>query len=173
MFETLGNLGDFIGGLAVVISLLYLASQVRQNTREMRTASRREIVEAFRTYNRLFFEPGVNDAYMAGLRRYPDLSAEQHAMFSNLINDHALFFQGAFALHESGSLEDETYEAYLQFFTCHVATPGGAAWWSEISPLYPPRMVAAVGARLESDGVPDLLALDAFAERAASSVAGE
>jgi hypothetical protein len=52
-FETLGNLGDFIGGIAVVVTLVYLAIQVRQNTIALRTASRQEIVRAFRDHNRL------------------------------------------------------------------------------------------------------------------------
>ena len=30
--EDLGNLGDFIGGIAVVASLIYLAFQIRRNT---------------------------------------------------------------------------------------------------------------------------------------------
>jgi hypothetical protein len=34
--EALGNLGDFLGGIGVVITLLYLAIQIRQNTRQMR-----------------------------------------------------------------------------------------------------------------------------------------
>jgi hypothetical protein len=33
--EALGNIGDFIGGLAVVITLLYLAFQIRQNSRQI------------------------------------------------------------------------------------------------------------------------------------------
>ena len=32
MLEALGNLGDFVGGVAVIVTLLYLASQIRQNT---------------------------------------------------------------------------------------------------------------------------------------------
>ena len=36
IFEALGNLGDFIGGLAVVITLIYLAVQVRQNSRQIK-----------------------------------------------------------------------------------------------------------------------------------------
>jgi hypothetical protein len=35
--ETLGNLGEFISGIVVIISLVYLAMQVRQNTRSLRT----------------------------------------------------------------------------------------------------------------------------------------
>jgi len=53
IFETLGNLGDFMGGIAVIASLLYLARQVGQNTAAMKTASRQEIVAAYRDHNRL------------------------------------------------------------------------------------------------------------------------
>ena len=81
-----------------------------------------------------------------------------------MVNDHALFFQGAFALREAGTLEDETYEAYLQFFAANVATPGGSAWWSEIGPFYPARMIQAVDARIQRGDLPDLVALGAFAE---------
>jgi len=38
--EDLGNLSEFIGALAVVISLVYLAIQIRQNTAQMRESSR-------------------------------------------------------------------------------------------------------------------------------------
>jgi len=33
MLEDLGNLGDFIGGIAVIATLIYPALQVRNNTR--------------------------------------------------------------------------------------------------------------------------------------------
>ena len=36
MLNQLGDLGDFIGGLAVVLSLIYLAMQIRQNTSTVR-----------------------------------------------------------------------------------------------------------------------------------------
>ena len=34
-FETLGNLGDFLGGIAVIATLVYLALQIRQNTSQI------------------------------------------------------------------------------------------------------------------------------------------
>jgi len=162
--EALGNIGDFVGGLAVIATLIYLAAQVRQNTTALRTASRQEIVAGFREHNRLMFLPGVDDALMAGLRRYPDLPPAEKGLFGNLINDHALFFQGVFALRESGTLEEETYEAYLQIFSAWVMTPGGAAWWAEISPLYTQRMVSAVNERVARRDLPDLLDLDSYSE---------
>ena len=34
--EDLGNIGDFLGGIGVVVTLLYLALQIRQNTKQLK-----------------------------------------------------------------------------------------------------------------------------------------
>ncbi len=164
MLDALGNIGDFIGGIAVVVTLVYLAVQVRQNTRAVDTASRQEIVAGFRSHNRLYLEPGASNAFTAGMRRYPDLPQEQLNLYTAIQTDHALFFQGAFALHEAGTLEDETYEAYLAYFCASIATPGGARWWSEIGPIFTRRMAEAVDRRVAAGGLADLRSLETFRE---------
>lgn len=158
MLEALGNLGDFVGGLAVVVTLLYLAAQIRQNTRAVRTASRQEVVAGAREWNRLLLEPVVNDAYEEGLMGYPHLVQASAARFRGVMNDLTLFMQGAFAMWEGGSLENDTYRAYLDFFAANLVTPGGTAWWAEASPMYLDRMVANVEERLSRGGLRDLRA---------------
>ncbi len=160
MLEALGNLGDFIGGLAVVVTLAYLAVQIRQNTKALRTASRQEIVSGYRDANRLWLEPGAARAYALGLQHYPEMAFDELNLFVTMFNDQALFFQGAFALSESGQLEAETYRAYLAWFAANVNTPGGQAWWEEVArPIYTPRMVRAVDERIAEGGLPDVLQL--------------
>ena len=44
MLGALGNVGDFIGGIGVVATLLYLVVQIRQNTRQLEHNS--ELVRA-------------------------------------------------------------------------------------------------------------------------------
>ena len=163
MLDALGNLGDFIGGIAVVATLVYLAVQIRQNTTALKTASRQQIAEGMRDYNRLWLQPGVARASVDGLTDYPDMPFEDRQLFSTQINDHALFFQGAYALHESGVLDDETYLAYLEYFSAWIVTPGGRVWWEQVSPLYAPAMVAAVNVRIERGGLPDLVDRGPFA----------
>jgi len=43
MLEALGDLGDFLGVVGVVVTLLYLSAQIRQNTRMMRGAARQQL----------------------------------------------------------------------------------------------------------------------------------
>jgi len=40
MLEDLGNLGDFAGGIGVVVTLIYLAVQIRSNTQQVEENSR-------------------------------------------------------------------------------------------------------------------------------------
>ena len=155
--EDLGNIGEFVGAIAVVVSLIYLGLQIRQNTAALRTASRQDIVSGYRAHGRLFIEPGTSRAYTDGLYRYPDMPFDERNVFGNLLGDHAVFFQSVFALREAGTLEDEIYQAYLDWFSSHLATPGGTAWWAQIrSVLTPRRMVEAVDARLARGGLLDL-----------------
>ena len=43
--EALGNLGDLIGGIGVIVTLIYLAIQIRQNTIEVRNAAVQRMLE--------------------------------------------------------------------------------------------------------------------------------
>ena len=44
--EQLANLGEFLGGIAVIVSLVYLAVQVRRNTRATNLSAYQECVRA-------------------------------------------------------------------------------------------------------------------------------
>jgi len=43
--QEIGNIGDFVGGLGVIASLIYLAVQIRQNTRAVRSSSYHQAAE--------------------------------------------------------------------------------------------------------------------------------
>ncbi len=163
MLEALGNIGDFIGGIAVVVSLIYLAIQIRQNTKALRTASRQEISSGYRDANRLRLDPKAGVAWSKGLTSFPDLPFAERHVFATLMVDEALFFQGTFALHESAQLEDSTYLPYLAWFSSVVATPGGTEWWEMIArPIFTSEMIVAVDKRLSEGGLLDLLELPAY-----------
>jgi hypothetical protein len=162
-WEALGAIGEIVGAVAVVLTLGYLALQMRQNTAALRTTSREEIASGFRTANRLLLEPGVARAYAEGLRAYPDMPFDERRSCWVFMTDHSLAFQGAFALYESGQLEEETYQAYLTWIACHYATPGGAAWWADTGRrFFTRRMVEAVDARLALGDLPDIRELAPF-----------
>jgi len=165
ILDNLGNFGDFIGGIGVVATLIYLAIQIRQNTTALKTASRQDVTNGFRDWNRLVIDTKNMDAFTAGIRRYPNVLQAQMWTFSTMLNDQCHHLESAFALYEAGTLDDETYGTYLGFFCSTVATPGGKAWWEEIGPMHVAPLVAEVDALLLKGGLPNLLDSPVFAEQ--------
>ena len=157
--QDLGSLGELIAAIATVATLGYLAVQIRQNTRSVRASSRLSASQTYNEHSRLQIDPVVHRAYVRGIHAYPELPFDQRGIFANLMSDHWIFFQGAFALYEEGQLERETYEVYLNWFACQVATPGGAALWREVeaSPFGSTSAAAAVNERLRRGELLDIL----------------
>jgi hypothetical protein len=157
--QDLGSLGELIAAVATVATLAYLAIQIRQNTKSVRASSRLDVASGWRAHNRQMLDPAVNHAYQQGLRLYPDLPYEARSIFVNLLGDHAVFFQGTFALYEEGQVDRQTYEDYLTWFACQAVTPGGGALWKEVSPFMVRGAAAAVNERLGRGDLPDILPL--------------
>ena len=43
----LGSIGEFVGSIAVLVTLIYLATQIRQNTQSVRMSSHHRIADQF------------------------------------------------------------------------------------------------------------------------------
>ena len=158
--QLLGNYGEFVGAIAVVATLFYLAVQVRTNTASMRTASRQSASVEFRDWNRLLLHHA--SAFSEGVRRYPDVDLKTRASFAGILHDLVLFFQSIVALRDSGTFDQPTYEAYLDWTSSVLVTPGGAAFWKEWEGSYNKATVDALRARIDAGGLPDITVYDQF-----------
>ena len=158
MIETLGNIGDFISGIAVLITLIYLSIQIRANTKAIHSASRERVAKEYREVLKHQADPDSVKAMARGFRSYPDISFEDMVLFGTRMHDESLFFQAVFAQFEAGHLEKETYQGYLDNYASAVSTTGGRKWYEEcVKPIYIARMVEAVDQRLLEGNLFDLL----------------
>ena len=74
----LANLGQIIGALAVVISLFYVASQIRQNTNTVRSATAQTVHEHFaKWYHLVAADDELSQIVANGLRDYASLSEKE------------------------------------------------------------------------------------------------
>lgn len=148
-WDLIGGISELLATTAVIVSLIYLALQVRANTTATQTASRYELARDYRQIFSLHLDRDVANAIREGVWSYPNMPYEDRILFSTYISNESLFFQGVFAQYEAGQLEQETYEAYLCWFASLIVTPGGSAWWEDSArPILLPRMVAVVDQRV-------------------------
>lgn len=98
-WDAIGAIGEIVGALAVVISLVYLGAQIRNQNRESRSAAVREILEGFRTEISAFRNSDLAELLKRGGQEFEALSDTEKIQFIAMI-------QGPFRLWE---------EAYLQY----------------------------------------------------------
>jgi hypothetical protein len=112
-FQDLANLGDAIGGLGVIISLLYLAVQIRQNTRAVRSSSYHQAAEQMWNYCLAIAQDGslaeVIAKRIAGQSLTP---AEQIRL--NVSNQALIFgFENMLRLQEEGMIDPDVWRNFF------------------------------------------------------------
>lgn len=128
--STLANLGEFIGGMFVVVSLVYLAHQVRQNTRSLQAENYARLLDRMSTLqSRLAVEPELNRLVVLGCQDVGRLTDSERIRFAWALYE--LFGAAEFMYHQSrtGSLPDVVWARWEASIGWWLSHPGVRAWW--------------------------------------------
>jgi hypothetical protein len=85
-WEAISAIGQLVGALAVVISLIYLASEVRGSARATRIASERSLVEMFIQFPQQLTESHLSELYYRGIQDFESLKGAEIVRFSALMD---------------------------------------------------------------------------------------
>ena len=76
--QDLGAIGEILGGIAVLVTLIYLAIQTRTNTKALRAQTHQQIAESRRNNLFLFFE--YPDLYQAVIKAHTKQDLTDHEL---------------------------------------------------------------------------------------------
>jgi hypothetical protein len=128
----LANLGQIIGAVAVVVSLIYVALQIRQNTNAIRSAAAQTVHEHFASWYRLVAaDPDLSQIVVNGLRDYSSLSEMQRARFIATYMAFVSYSQNAFLKWRERSLAPPLWMGWELVIMNLVCAPGGKAFWKD------------------------------------------
>ena len=130
--QDLGDLGDFVGGVLLVVSLLYLAYQIRQNTIAQRVAAVQASVGAANDLSRMFaVHPEVLHLALRGRDDFAGLEAEEQARLSQVLAIALRNFALNLELARKKLIPEGICEAYEANLRPFLDSPSGRLWWSE------------------------------------------
>ncbi len=112
MIENLGNIGDFIGGIGVVITLIYLATQVRQNTRSLRLTSLQQIMGTSVSINETA-SIGPIPEILGKLEVQERLNEKEFAQYLVYLWAMLTHSWQVFHQHQNGMIDEKVFEAYV------------------------------------------------------------
>jgi len=133
----LANIGQVIGAIAVVISLIYVALQIRQNTNAVRAATVQSVHEHFANWYTTFAsDPSLSAVVINGLKDYGSLSETDKARLVAIFMAFLSYSQNAFLKWRQGLLAPSLWLGWEQVIMNLVCAPGGKAFWKERSYLF-------------------------------------
>ena len=107
----LGALGEFFGAIAVVVTLIYLAVQLKQNTAQLRMDSfQRHLDNHGAPLQAVCLNAEVVKVFVPGLSDYEGLSAEDRMIFHGAVSGFFYAYVANLRLHEEGILSYEDFE---------------------------------------------------------------
>ena len=131
-WEAIGAVGEVLGALAVVLSLVYLATQIRQNTKSAQAASRDSISRS--TIDILLAnssDPETAKFFFTGLMN-PDALATADLAFRFDMMIYAVFesYEAAFTQWKRGVLSDADWQKWSGIIANYMEAPGVQKAWS-------------------------------------------
>ena len=145
MLENLGNLGDFIGGVAVVFTLIYLALQVRQNSAVVRANARAQTHQVLSEYRQFIAsDPNTLRIHHVSSDEFETLSADERRQHLYLLG--YMFKSGEFVYGQyvDGLISESAWSGQLQALTNALSRVHIAGFWEIRKKDYDPAFVAAV-----------------------------
>ena len=120
-WEAAGAIGEIVGATAVVISLAYLATQIRRQNSETRLAAVHEILVGFRESIQVFTTGNVSELFAKANDDYDSLSdAELIKLFCAILPMFRLW-EEAFIQNEQGRLENRVWEGINSQYSAYLS----------------------------------------------------
>ena len=136
-WDAIGALGEIIGATAVVISLAYLAIQIRKQTLEAKLAATRELAgQGIQLMAHISSDFETTAAYGRGVQNYEDLPDDQKLWLAIQFQQWCRVME-QYVLHKEHSNVDPVYfESFTNVFSEGMTYPGFQQWWRNSKNLF-------------------------------------
>jgi hypothetical protein len=156
-WEAIGAVGEVAGAAGVIISLLYLAVQIRGDARAKRAATVHEQSAAFRDLLQILAsDEELADVYLRGLREFGSINDSEFVRFSSTLGFMFRVFEESFYQWKEGNLDAHLWNGFEAPIADMLAYPGAREWWSTRSHWYSPQFRDFVGEKVAAAAAPAL-----------------
>jgi hypothetical protein len=129
-WEMLAAIGQLAAACVGIPSIIYLAVQIREQTRERRQSAVNALTVQWGDLTRSFHDNAEFCAiYLRGVQSFTDLDAVSKLRFSSFLNRFFKNFQAMFFSHRDGVLSASLWGEVERTMSDVIAYPGVQQWW--------------------------------------------
>ena len=128
--QSLAYIGEIIGTVVVILSLVYLAVQVRQNTEAQRTENYARALERLAAFQSMLSKDGdISIIFSKGLGAYSKLTTQEKLRFNWALYEAFGAFEFMFHAARKNSIDEEIWSRWSDATAWYLTFPGVHTWW--------------------------------------------
>ena len=155
-WDAIGAIGEILGAVAVVVTLLYLTAQLKQNSLQIRLNSSQTAASNYSgNIIGVLSDAGSLALFRKGLQSFASLSADEQAGFHAIMLGFHTSFSQNLHLFDEGVISEALFSSWAEDWVRILKCPGAAEWWSGFRGMLDAELQANVEKLVsESDQLP-------------------
>jgi len=147
-------IAEIISALGVIVTLLYLAYEIRNATKKSLYDSLQNVRKEFLDiFDQTTKTPEIADIFARGLNDMKSLSRAEMGTFHSYLHAMHHGFGSVWNLYNVGQIAEAEMIGVRNIFISYLLTPGGREWWESIMHIPPPYYIEFIGNSLkEAEG---------------------
>ena len=138
-WTAIGAVGEVLGAVAVVLTLVYVAAQVRHNTTALNRAASADAIAGIRHWNQtLIDDPTMVRIFGQGVEDMNGLDEDGRARFAVLIFNWLKTFEDMHYQFSKGAMEPEVWQGWERLGGIYFTRQGIRQYWGERRQVFSP-----------------------------------
>jgi hypothetical protein len=130
-WESIGAIAEVIGVVAILVSIVYLATQIRQSNEIARAEAEREVLQSWMHGLEGFVDSHqTTEFFLKGLADFDALTSIEKTRLSYRLVELNMVYISALENEKKGLIAPHLVEAFGNAFFSYVNSPGGRQWWA-------------------------------------------
>jgi hypothetical protein len=127
----LSTWAEILGIIAVVVSLAFVAFELRQNTDAVRVANHQALVAMDMEKNAWLRDPNFAATYVLARSDFEQLTPTQSRQYLTFIADTFNAWEFAHITYANGAMAENIWNGWDGFYRSELATVGGRNFWND------------------------------------------
>jgi len=129
--ENIYYIGQTVAVVAILLSIVFVGLQIRQNTKALKATSHHAITDSFNQLNALVgTNPEAGRIWRVGLSGIDNLDEDEQMSFSYLCLGYMRVFETLYFQNKNGTMEPQLFESEKRSIVWASSFPGFRAWWA-------------------------------------------
>ena len=139
-WEAIAAIAEIVGALAVVISLVYLASEIRSGTRTLKTTTRDSSFRSLMDFNlAIMTDPDLAYIFQMGCHDYNALEERERARVIHVFYSFFKMFETIYLHYLDGSVDESVWIHNKPMLIAYAIQPGAKYYLSLREKIFDPR----------------------------------